>query len=80
MKLFESELKVINIGLESFRQGLNDTGVKNVQVQFKPPLSQEAALFAKAAKFSARIEKANAKAMEKILAARGICSPFKPRG
>ena len=70
MKLFELELKVINIGLESFRQGLNDTGVKNVQVQFKPPLSQEAALFAKAAKFSARIEKANAKAMEKILAAK----------
>ncbi|OGR79815.1 MAG: hypothetical protein A2X32_02325 [Elusimicrobia bacterium GWC2_64_44] len=70
MKLFESELKVVNIGLESFRQGLNDSGVKSVQVQFKPPLVADAALFAKAAKHGARIAKANAKAMERILAAK----------
>jgi len=70
MKLFESELKVVNIGLESFRQGLNDCGVKSVQAQFKPPLSPEAGLFAKAAKAAARIDKANKKALEKILAAK----------
>ena len=70
MKLFETELKVINIGLESFRQGLNDCGVKSVQAQFKPPLSAEAGLFAKAAKYSARINRANGKALGKILAAK----------
>ena len=70
MKLFETELRVINIGLESFRQGLNDCGVKSVQAQFKPPLSAEAGLFAKAAKHSARIAKANGKALGRILAAK----------
>lgn len=70
MKLFESELKVINIGLESFRQGLKDSGVASVQAQFKPPLSAEAALFAKAAKHAAKIEKANQKALARVLAAK----------
>ncbi|MBI4350786.1 MAG: DUF1116 domain-containing protein [Elusimicrobia bacterium] len=70
MKLFGSELKVVNIGLESFRQGLSDAGVKSVQAQFKPPLSGEAALFAKAVKRSARITAANAKALAKILEAK----------
>lgn len=70
MELFEPELKVVNIGLESFLQGLNDSGVKSAQVKFKPPLVSDRALFAKAAKHAARIEKANARAMERILAAK----------
>jgi hypothetical protein len=70
MKLFESELKVVNIGLESFRQGLTDSGVKSVQAQFKPPLSSEAGLFARAAKYSARIAKANEKALARVLEAK----------
>ncbi|MDD2804313.1 MAG: DUF1116 domain-containing protein [Elusimicrobiales bacterium] len=70
MKLFETELKVVNIGLESFRQGLSDSGVKSVQAQFKPPLSQEAGLFSKAAGHAAKIAKANKKALDRILAAK----------
>jgi hypothetical protein len=70
MKLFESELKVVNIGLESFRQGLKDSGVASVQSQFKPPLSSEAALFVKAARHAAKIDKANQKALAKVLAAK----------
>jgi hypothetical protein len=70
MGLFDSELKVVNIGLESFRQGLSDAGVKSVQAQFKPPLSTETALFAKAAKAASRIEKANRKALDRILNAK----------
>lgn len=70
MKLFETELKVINIGLESFLQGLNDTGVKHVQAQFKPPLSAETALFAKAGRYADRIARANRKALERVLAAK----------
>jgi hypothetical protein len=69
MKLFETELKVVNIGLESFRQGLNDCGVKSVQVQFKPPLVSDAALFSKTSKHAARIEKANKAALARILEA-----------
>ncbi len=70
MKLFESELKVINIGLESFRQGLNDSGVKSVQARFKPPLSGETALFDRAGRHSGRIEKANKKVLARILGAK----------
>ncbi|OGS12183.1 MAG: hypothetical protein A2234_05360, partial [Elusimicrobia bacterium RIFOXYA2_FULL_58_8] len=70
MSLFESELKVINIGLESFRQGLTDSGVKSVQAGFKPPLSAETALFAKVEKHAARIRKANENALSRVLAAK----------
>ena len=37
-KLFESELKVINIGLSSFKQALDDVHVPTVQVDWKPPV------------------------------------------
>ncbi|MDT8287340.1 MAG: DUF1116 domain-containing protein [Elusimicrobiales bacterium] len=70
MGLFDSELKVVNIGLESFRQGLGDAGVKSVQAQFKPPLSTETGLFAKAARNASRVERANRKALERILSAK----------
>ena len=70
MELFNSELKVVNIGLESFRQGLNDAGVKSVQAQFKPPLSTETALLAKAAKNAPRVDRANGKALARILDAK----------
>jgi hypothetical protein len=70
MKLFESELKVVNIGLESFRQGLTDAGVKSVQAQFKPPLCSDASLFAGTARHAARIEAANKKALAKVLEAK----------
>ena len=71
-KLFESELKVINIGLESFRQGLTDAGVQSVQAQFKPPLCADASLFAKTAKYSAKIDAANKKALDRVLAAKPV--------
>lgn len=70
MKLFESELKVVNIGLESFMQGFSDSGVKAVQAQFKPPLSSETALFVKTAKYAARIDSANKKALARVLEAK----------
>ena len=36
-KLFEENLTVVNLGLESFAENLNNEGVKTVQVQWKPP-------------------------------------------
>jgi len=37
LKLFNSELKVINIGLEIFKDALEAQGVKVVQVTWQPP-------------------------------------------
>lgn len=35
--LFKKELKVINVGLLSFKESLEQTGFKVVQVDWKPP-------------------------------------------
>jgi hypothetical protein len=40
-RLFSSELKVINIGLEIFRDDLVSQSVKVVQVNFTPPAKIE---------------------------------------
>jgi len=37
LKLFNSELKVINVGLEVFKEDLKAQGVKVVQVSWRPP-------------------------------------------
>jgi len=37
LKLFSSELKVINIGLEIFTDALKAQGVDSVQVSWQPP-------------------------------------------
>ena len=36
-ELFDQELKVINIGLESFSENLKEEGVDVVQVDWSPP-------------------------------------------
>jgi len=41
LKLFNSELKVINIGLEIFKDDLEAQGVKVVQVTWQPPAKLE---------------------------------------
>jgi hypothetical protein len=35
--LFKQELNVINIGLLSFKESLDDVGVKVIQVDWRPP-------------------------------------------
>ncbi len=35
--LFKQELKIINIGLLSFKESLEDAGVKVIQVDWRPP-------------------------------------------
>ena len=67
MKLFENELKVINIGLESFKTSLDDKGVKAVQVDFKPPLSADLTLLNKIKAHASVIAAANKKALDRIL-------------
>ena len=41
LKLFSSELKVINIGLETFNEALKAQGVNSVQVSWQPPQKLE---------------------------------------
>lgn len=40
-KIFDEELKVLNIGLESFYLALKDQGVKALHVEWRPPVKLE---------------------------------------
>jgi hypothetical protein len=69
-ELFAEELRVINIGLEAFTEILAEKNVSHVQVDWKPPLSvSETSKRILDAGLTGR-QKANARAMKKILAAR----------
>jgi len=39
--LFKEELKIINIGLSSFRKGPEEVGVKVIQVDWRPPAASD---------------------------------------
>ncbi|MCG2726637.1 MAG: DUF1116 domain-containing protein [Elusimicrobia bacterium] len=72
MKLFSQKLKVINIGLESFMKGLIDGGAETVNAEFRPPLNFDFKLMEKVKKNSAKIAKANKKALSKVLNAKPV--------
>ncbi len=40
--LFKKELKVVNVGLLSFKESLDKVGVKTIQVDWKPPATEDA--------------------------------------
>jgi hypothetical protein len=68
--LFQSQLQVVNIGLESFKQSLDHCHAPSVQVDWRPPVAVDPeALKTIRAKADA-IAKANAKAAAKVLAAK----------
>lgn len=73
-ELFGSELRAVNLGLESFAQNLVKEGGKAVHVDWKPPAGGDrkaiAALDALELGASADIESANAEAVRRILAAK----------
>ncbi len=71
-KIFSQKLKVINIGLESFMKGLTDGGVEAVNTEFKPPLISDQKLLEKVKKNSVKINKANKKALSKVLSAKPV--------
>lgn len=72
--LFASGLKAVNLGLESFARNLRREGAAAIHVQWRPPAGGDqraiAALDAIAAGTSVDVEKANAEAVRRILAAR----------
>ena len=40
-ELFKQKLKVINIGLTSFKESLDKEGVKTIQIDWKPPATED---------------------------------------
>jgi hypothetical protein len=72
MKLFSQELKVINIGLESFKETLDKNAVKSVHVEWTPPLDASTLEFEKIRKNTAKIEMANKRAVDRILRSKPV--------
>ena len=66
-ELFKSELKVVNIGLSSFKESLDDVQTKAVQVDWRPPVSVNEKSKTIIEQKKTKIEKANSKALEIIL-------------
>jgi len=70
--LFQTELKVVNIGLKSFKETLDKQNVKSVQVDWKPPLFTDETVMSIIKSNTDKIEAANKQALQKIL----NCKPF----
>jgi len=66
-QLFDSELKVINLGLSGFKQALDDAQVPAVQVDWKPPIEVDGRLLAKVKALQPAIDAANATVIKVIL-------------
>jgi hypothetical protein len=69
-QLFENELKVINIGMKSFKETLDGLKIKSVQVDWKPPIFSDNGVFQVINKNKDKIESANKEAVSKILNAK----------
>lgn len=67
-KLFSSPLQVVNVGIESFKDACEKNGAPAVQVDWRPPVEVAPESEAILAKRAAKIEKANRKVLEIILA------------
>lgn len=66
--LFSAPLQVVNLGIEAFQEACGKNGAPAVQVDWRPPVDVTPESEAILAKRAAKIEKANRKVMEIILA------------
>jgi hypothetical protein len=66
-QLFENELKVINIGMKSFKETLDGLNVDSVQVDWKPPLFSDKNILQIFINNKDKIEAANKEAVKRIL-------------
>ena len=66
--LFSTPLGVVNVGIESFKDACEKSGATAVQVDWRPPVGVADGSEAVLARHATRIEKANRKVMEIILA------------
>jgi hypothetical protein len=65
--LFQTELKVINFGLKSFKETLDDQNVKSVHVDWRPPLFTDDRAMSIIKSNIDKIAAANKEALQKIL-------------
>jgi len=68
-RLFESEIKVLNAGLDSFAQTLEKNSIEVLRLDFKPPLYGDNAVWKKINGNIRKVELANKKAIEILLSA-----------
>jgi hypothetical protein len=64
--LFNGEIRVVNIGLRSFRETLDHVGVEAVQVDWKPPMDVSAAALEIVEQNLEKIRAANARVLDVI--------------
>ena len=69
-ELFKTNLKVVNIGLPTFKESLDRAGATAVQVDWRPPVEVDGELAKVIKKRMPEIEKANQKAIDIILRGR----------
>ena len=84
-KEYKSDLKVINVGLQLFHEALVAQNVKTTQLQWTPPIKQEAAVIdalntVSAADIKEKIEAANESAVSYILNAQPYLVDILPAG
>ncbi|MBU1239225.1 DUF1116 domain-containing protein [Myxococcota bacterium] len=65
--LFENDLKVVNTGLASFKESLEEVGTDVVQVEWRPPVDVDPALALTLKENAAKIDGANKEAVAMIL-------------
>ncbi len=70
--LFKKELRVINTGLQSFKETFDDCKVVSVQVDWKPPVGVSKEAQKILAAHATEIDAANQIAIKKVLAARPV--------
>ena len=65
--LFENDLKVVNTGLASFKESLDEVGTQAVHVEWRPPVDVDPALAMVLRENAGKIDRANKEAVAKIL-------------
>ena len=65
--IFGKKLNVINIGIESFKENIESSGGNAIQLDWKPPVAVDSAIFKTIQSKKEQIEIANKKALEIIL-------------
>ncbi len=65
--LFESDLKVVNTGLSSFKESLDEVGTDAVQVEWRPPVDVDPTLARVLKENAEKIDRANEAVIAKIL-------------
>ncbi|MCP5102798.1 MAG: DUF1116 domain-containing protein, partial [bacterium] len=71
-KLFDDELKIINTGLKSFKETLDEQNIPSIHVDWRPPVGVEEKFTAIIAQNKEKIDAANQTACKKILAGKPI--------